>query len=299
MSDNDQSESTETERIAKRIARAGLCSRRDAERWIADGRVVLNGSVVTTPATGVLPTDSIEVDGKPLPAIQEPRLWRYHKPSGLVVTARDEKGRSTIFDRLPPELPRVISVGRLDLNSEGLLLLTNDGEIARKLELPSTGWTRTYRVRVRGRVDADRLASLADGITVDGIRYGPIRAHVDNQQATNAWVTISLTEGKNREIRRVMDHLGYSVNRLIRTSFGPFQLLNLSRGGVEEVPGKTIRDTISGQRQGKAQSKWAKAKPKAKRPASRKSKKGPPGKSDPAEKPPGRPTGKPNADRRR
>ncbi len=267
------------ERIAKRIARAGICSRRDAERWIADARVVLNGSLVTTPATLVGPDDVIEVDGKPLPQKQEARIWRYHKPAGLVVTARDEKGRPTIFDRLPPELPRVITVGRLDLNSEGLLLLTNDGEIARTLELPATGWTRTYRVRVRGRVDPDKLAALAKGITVDGVNYGSIRATVDTQQSSNAWITVALAEGKNREIRRVMDHLGYPVSRLIRTSFGPFQLGPLARGGVEEVPAKTIRDTIAGHSRGKAQSKWAKAKPKVKRPGIRK-KKSPPGKPD-------------------
>ena len=257
------------ERLAKRMARAGLCSRRDAERWIEDGRVSVNGTIIRTPAFNVAETDAVVVDGKPLPEKEAARLWRYHKPSGLVVTERDEKGRPTIFERLPRELPRVLSVGRLDLNSEGLLLLTNDGDLARKLELPATGWVRRYRVRVRGYVNEERLAALADGVTVEGVRYGEIRAMLERQQGQNAWLSVALTQGKNREVRKVMDHLGYSVNRLIRTSYGPFQLGTLARGGVEEVSAKVIRDLIGGESR-KGQAKWAKAKPKPKPPRSRK-----------------------------
>lgn len=257
------------ERLAKRIARAGLCSRRDAERWIQEGRVAVNGHPVETPAFTVSDADTVVVDGKPLPEKQAARLWRYHKPSGLVVTARDEKGRPTIFERLPRELPRVLSVGRLDLNSEGLLLLTNDGDLARKLELPATGWIRKYRVRVRGLIQEERLAALADGITIEGIRYGEIRATLERQQGQNAWLSVALSEGKNREIRRVMEHLGYSVNRLIRTGYGPFQLGTLARGGVEEVSAKVMRDLIGGESR-KGQAKWAKAKPKPKPPRNRK-----------------------------
>lgn len=258
-----------SERLAKRMARAGLCSRRDAERWIAEGRVRVNGTVVRRPAFNVTENDSVIVDGKALPDKDATRLWRYHKPSGLVVTARDEKGRPTIFERLPRELPRVLSVGRLDLNSEGLLLLTNDGDLARKLELPATGWIRRYRVRVRGLVQEDRLAALINGITIDGVRYGEIRASLERQQGQNAWLSVALTEGKNREVRRVMEYLGYSVNRLIRIAYGPFNLGTLARGGVEEVSAKVMRDLIGGESR-KGQAKWAKAKPKPKTPRSRK-----------------------------
>jgi 23S rRNA pseudouridine2605 synthase len=239
-----EEEAGKGERIAKVLARVGLCSRRDAERWIADGRVVVDGAVLTTPAVLVTPESDIRVDGKPIPMPERPRLWRYHKPAGLVTTHRDERGRPTIFEKLPPELPRVISVGRLDLNSEGLLLLTNDGGLARRLELPSTGWLRRYKVRVHGIPDPERLAGLAKGIRVDGIDYGPIDARFERQQGSNAWVTIGLREGKNREIRRVMEHLGLGVTRLIRLSFGPFQLGHLPRGAVEEVPKKVIADQL-------------------------------------------------------
>jgi len=232
------------ERIAKVMARAGLCSRRDAERWIAEGRVTVNGEVLTTPAVTVGPDNDIRVDGRPLPEPERARLWRYHKPSGLVTTHRDERGRPTVFGALPAELPRLVSIGRLDLNSEGLLLLTNDGALARRLELPATGWVRRYRVRVHGFVDPARLTALARGVAIDGIAYGPIRAQLDRQQGSNAWVTLSLQEGKNREVRRVLEHLGYPVTRLIRLAYGPFQLGHLARGAIEEVPKKVLAEQL-------------------------------------------------------
>jgi 23S rRNA pseudouridine2605 synthase len=234
------------ERIAKAIARAGLCSRRDAERWIAEGRVAVDGEILSSPAVTVTADSDIRVDGKKLPEPERPRLWRYHKPVGLVTTHRDEKGRPTVFGALPAGLPRLISVGRLDLNSEGLLLLTNDGALARRLELPATGWIRRYRVRVHGAVDAARLASLASGSTIDGVVYGPIRAALDRTQGSNAWLTLSLQEGKNREVRRVLEHLGYPVTRLIRLAYGPFQMGNLPRGAVEEVPRKALDEQLGG-----------------------------------------------------
>jgi 23S rRNA pseudouridine2605 synthase len=230
-----------SERIAKRLARAGLCSRREAERWIAAGRVKVDGTLLESAARDVDAGSRIEVDGKPLPAAEAMRLWRYHKPAGLVTTHRDESGRPTVFDHLPPGLPRVISVGRLDLNSEGLLLLTNDGEVARELELPSRGWLRRYRVRVHGAVTADHLAALAQGVRIDGVDYGPIAATLDRVQGANAWLTVSLHEGKNREIRRALARLGLEVTRLIRIAYGPFQLGDLPRGGVAEVPRGVLR----------------------------------------------------------
>ncbi|MBV9523105.1 MAG: rRNA pseudouridine synthase [Alphaproteobacteria bacterium] len=234
------------ERIAKVMARAGLCSRRDAERWIAAGRVAVDGTVLTSPATVVTAASRILVDGKPLLPPEPARLWRYHKPAGLVTTHRDEKGRATVFDKLPPGLPRVITVGRLDLNSEGLLLLTNDGALARRLELPATGWLRRYKVRIHGFVEEQRLQRLAGGITVDGIDYGPISARLERQQGSNAWIEMGLREGRNREIRRVLEHLGYPVTRLIRLSYGPFQLGNLERGAVEEIKGKVLAEQLGG-----------------------------------------------------
>lgn len=239
-----EAEAAKGERIAKRLARAGLCSRRDAERWIAEGRVAVDGKVLASPALTVTEASDIRVDGKPLPAAEPARLWRYHKPAGLVTTHRDEQGRPTVFDRLPPELPRVVSVGRLDLTSEGLLLLTNDGGLSRALELPARGWLRRYRVRVHGAVDLARLAALESGVTIDGMSYGPIRAVLDREQGSNAWLTISLHEGKNREVRRVMEHLGLSVSRLIRVAYGPFQLGDLPRGAIEEVPRKVLREQL-------------------------------------------------------
>ncbi|WP_084462590.1 pseudouridine synthase [Oceanibaculum pacificum] len=251
----------EGERIAKRIARAGICSRRDAEKLIAEGKVTVDGKMLTTPATIVTAASRITVNGKPLPDAEETRLFRYHKPDGLVTTHKDPEGRQTIFQALPAGLPRLISIGRLDLTSEGLLLLTNDGALARKLELPSTGWVRRYRVRVHGKVDETALAALANGVTVDGVRYGEIQAHLERQQPSNAWISVSLREGKNREIRRVMEHLGLPVGRLIRVAYGPFQLGKLERGAVEEIAAKVLHeqmgDTPKGDRTG-----YAKAKPK-------------------------------------
>lgn len=232
------------DRIAKVLARAGLCSRRDAERWIAEGRVAVNGTVLTSPAVTVGPDDQVMVDGKPLPERQPTRVWRYHKPAGLVTTARDEKGRPTVFERLPASLPRVVSVGRLDINSEGLLLLTNDGALARYLELPSTGWSRRYRVRVHGEVDEKMLAGLARGTTVSGIQYGPIEATLDRRQGSNAWLTVTLREGKNREVRKVMESIGLTVTRLIRVAYGPFQLGNLDKGAVDEIRPNVLRDQL-------------------------------------------------------
>jgi 23S rRNA pseudouridine2605 synthase len=235
---------TKGERIAKVLARAGLCSRRDAERWIAAGRVAVDGQVLASPAVVVTPESDIRVDGKPIPQPEPARLWRYHKPAGLVTTHRDEKGRPTVFEKLPPELPRLVSVGRLDLNSEGLLLLTNDGALARQLELPALGWVRRYKGRVHGAIDAERLAALEKGIAIAGVRYGPIRAALEREQGSNAWLTVSLAEGKNREIRRVMEHLGLEVSRLIRLAYGPFQLGHLARGEVEEVPRRVLREQL-------------------------------------------------------
>jgi 23S rRNA pseudouridine2605 synthase len=232
------------ERIAKYLARAGIASRRDAEKLIAEGKVKLAGQVVSSPATFVQPGDVLTVGGRPVTAPERTRLFRYHKPAGLVTTHRDERGRTTVFEELPAGLPRLVSIGRLDLTSEGLLLLTNDGALARQLELPANGWLRRYRVRVHGAVDERTLANLAQGLTVEGVRYGPIQAGLDSRQGANAWLTVALQEGKNREIRRVMQHLGLAVNRLIRTAYGPLQLGNLPRGAAEEVNAKVLRDQL-------------------------------------------------------
>lgn len=234
------------ERIAKVMARAGLCSRRDAERWILAGRVSVNGKLLDSPAFTVGPADRIIVDGRPLRAPEAPRLFLYHKPVGLVTTARDEKGRATVFDRLPGDLPRVVSVGRLDLNSEGLLLLTNDGGLARYLELPANALKRCYRARVHGDVNPSRLAALARGITVDGVRYGPVEARIEGGRGANVWIAVTLKEGKNREVRKVMAHLGLQVNRLIRTAYGPFQLGDLPSGSAIEVPPNTLKEKLPG-----------------------------------------------------
>jgi 23S rRNA pseudouridine2605 synthase len=232
------------ERIAKWLARAGVASRRDAEKLLGEGRIRLNGAPVTHPATFISPGDIVQVNNKVVDAPDRPRLWRYHKPEGLVTTHRDPEGRPTVFERLPEQLPRVVSIGRLDLNSEGLLLLTNDGSLARRLELPSNGWTRRYRVRVHGVVPERSLAQLANGVTIEGVRYGAIDAAVDSRALSNTWLSVALNEGRNREVRRVMTHLGLQVTRLIRVAYGPFQLGNLERGGVDEISGKVLREQL-------------------------------------------------------
>jgi len=243
MSEQGQ-HSAEGERIAKVLARAGVASRRDAEKMIEAGRVAVNGAVLTTPAFLVPPGAKIAVDGKLIGEPERARMWRYHKPKGLVTTHKDEKGRPTVFEALPPGLPRVISIGRLDYNSEGLLMLTNDGELARRLELPANGWLRRYKVRVHGEIDPDSLTALEKGVTIEGVSYGPIHAALERQQGSNAWLIISLREGRNREVRRVMTHLGLPVSRLIRLAYGPFQLGNLERGGIEEVPQRVLREQL-------------------------------------------------------
>lgn len=235
---------SEPMRIAKAMARAGLCSRREAERWIEDGRVAVNGKILTTPACEVGPGDKVVVDGRPLPAAEPVQLWRYHKIKGVVTTNNDPEGRPTVFDKLPPEMPRVISIGRLDYNTEGLLLLTNDGALARHLELPATGWLRRYRVRARGRVTQADLDKLKEGIEIDGIRYGAIDATIDTVQGANIWLTVGIREGKNREVRKVMAELGLDVSRLIRVSFGPFELADLVPGAVEQVRRKHLAEQL-------------------------------------------------------
>ncbi|WP_420959544.1 pseudouridine synthase [Brucella sp. IR073] len=234
----------EGERIAKRLARAGIASRREAETMIAAGRISVNGKLLESPAVNVLRTDRIEVDGKPLRPIERTRLWLYHKPAGLVTTNRDPEGRPTVFEALPEDLPRVLSVGRLDINTEGLLLLTNDGGLARILELPSTGWLRRYRVRAHGKVTQAQLDELKNGIAVDGVFYGSIEAQLEREQGSNVWINIGLREGKNREVKNIMGALGLTVGRLIRVSFGPFQLGDLEEGAVREIRGRTLRDQL-------------------------------------------------------
>ena len=240
-----------SERIAKAMARAGIASRREVERLIGLGKVAVNGKILDTPATLVTRDDIITVDGKPIGSAEATRVWRYHKPAGLLTSHTDPAGRPTVFDALPSGLPRVISVGRLDLNTEGLLLLTNDGELSRALELPTTELVRQYRARARGRVSQLQLDSLKDGVTVDGIRYGPIEATLDKAKESegnapaNLWISVSITEGKNREVRKVLEHLGLTVNRLIRLAYGPFQLGTLPLGSVEEVGPRVIRELLN------------------------------------------------------
>lgn len=232
------------DRIAKVLARAGVASRREAERMVEEGRITVNGLRIDSPALNVTPRDKVLVDGQPLAPPEPARLWLYHKPTGLVTTERDEKGRETVFETLPPDMPRVMSVGRLDINSEGLLLLTNDGGLKRRLELPSTGWLRKYRVRVNGRPSDADLAPLRAGIVVEGEKFQPMVVAIDRQQGANAWLTVGIREGRNREVRRAMEHVGLVVNRLIRVSYGPFQLGPLAVGGVEEVKARVLRDQL-------------------------------------------------------
>ncbi len=233
------------ERIAKVLARHGVASRREAERFIDAGRVTVNGKTIDSPALNVTTADTITVDGKPLAEREPPRLWLYHKPVGLITTTKDDKGRPTVFDNLPEDLPRVMSIGRLDLNSEGLLLLTNDGDIKRRLELPSTGWLRKYRVRIHGTPEDSAFEPLRKGLTLaDGERFGEMTVTLDRHQGRNSWVTVSLREGRNREIRRAMEAIGLAVNRLIRVSYGPFRLGDVKPGNVEEVRQKVVRDQL-------------------------------------------------------
>jgi 23S rRNA pseudouridine2605 synthase len=237
-------EAPKLERIAKYLARAGIASRRDSEKLVSEGRIKVNGKTIDTPATKVGPKDKVEFDGKPVAKKELTRLWRYYKPDGLVTSHKDEKGRETVFDVLPKDLGRVISVGRLDITSEGLLLLTNDGELARHLEHPSTGLSRRYRTRAYGRVTQEKLDTLKDGIMIDGIKTGPIEAVLDSASGDNCWITVTLREGKNREVRRAMEHLGLTVNRLIRVSYGPFMLGDVPKGKVEEVKYKVLQTQL-------------------------------------------------------
>lgn len=246
--DNAQSNTSlqevDGERIAKFLSRAGVASRRESERLIEQGVVTVNGKTLTTPAFKVTPDMDIRVDGTRVAEKSPTRLWRYHKPAGLVTTHKDPQGRPTVFDDLSSSLPKVISVGRLDLTTEGLLLLTNNGELSRHLELPATGWTRRYRVRAYGRTNEKALDALKDGVSIEGLDYKPIRASLDQIQGGNTWLTMSITEGKNREVRAVCRHLGLTVNRLIRTAYGPFQLGRLEKGSIEEISGKQLKEQL-------------------------------------------------------
>ena len=235
-----------SERLAKFMARSGVCSRRQAEEYILQKRVTVNGEIVESPAFNVTGDEKILFDGEKLPEIQQTRLWLYHKPTGLVTTHKDEKERPTVFDNLPAGMPRVISVGRLDLISEGLLLLTNNGELSRKLELPSNGWLRRYKVRVHGAVDDKKLKALLKGTVIDGVEYGPVKAEIESTQGSNSWLLVTLSEGKNREIRKVMKSIGLDVARLIRLSYGPFQLGSLKKGEAREVPAKVLKEQLGG-----------------------------------------------------
>jgi len=239
-----QASSDPVERVARALARAGVASRREAERLIEAGRVALNGEVLTSPAVNVGPGDILTLDGAPIAEAEPPRLWRYHKPAGLLTTHKDPKGRPTVFETLPKTLPRVISIGRLDFSSEGLLLLTNDGAVARQLELPSTGVVRRYRARAFGRASQEKLDRLKQGITIDGVVYGPIDARLERGQGANVWISVSLAEGKNREVRKVLEAIGMKVNRLIRVTYGPFELGDLEPGAVEEIPARQLKPLL-------------------------------------------------------
>jgi 23S rRNA pseudouridine2605 synthase len=242
--DKTDADKTDGNRIAKVIARAGICSRRDAEKLIAAGRVSLDGKTVTTPAIRVGEHQVVAIDGKPLDEPETTRLWRYHKPAGLVTSHRDPQGRATVFANLPKHLPRVVSIGRLDINSEGLLLLTNDGALARQLELPAAGWTRKYRVRLFGKVTQADLDKLAQGTTIAGVKYGPVIADLERSKGMYAWASVSLKEGKNREVKRLMESLGLKVARLIRVQYGPFHLGQLPEGAADEISAKLWRDQL-------------------------------------------------------
>lgn len=235
------------ERLAKFMARSGVCSRRMAETLINQKRVTVNGEVIETPAFNVEGNEKILLDGEPLPTVQKTRLWLYHKPAGLLTTHKDTEARSTVFENLPPDMPRVISVGRLDLNSEGLLLLTNNGELSRQLELPKNAWSRRYKVRVHGTLNMKKLAELEKGVIIDGVQYGPVKIEKESQNGTNSWLLITLCEGKNREVRKLMKSIGLEVARLIRLSYGPFQLGNLKKGEVKEVPFKVLKEQLGSQ----------------------------------------------------
>ncbi len=245
MTDNNK-KAFEGERIAKVLARAGVASRREAEKMIEAGRVAVDGRTITSPALNVTGRNVLTLDGKPIAAKEEPRVWRYHKTAGTLTTNRDPKGRATIFEKLPPELPRVVTIGRLDFNTEGLLLLTNDGELARHMELPKNAWLRHYRVRVYGDVDEKKLKALASGVEIEGVHYEPIKVEIETEKAegANKWLSVTIREGKNREVRKVLAYVGLQVTRLIRVSFGPFQLGKLSRGAIEEVPRRILKDSL-------------------------------------------------------
>ena len=260
--DNTPAPKSEPERIAKMMARSGVASRREAERMIVEGRVTVNGKKIDSPALDILPTDRVVIDGKPMEAPQETRLWLYYKPLGLVTSESDEKGRQTVFDALPRDLPRVMTVGRLDLNSEGLLLLTNDGELKRRLELPATGWLRRYRVRVNGTPNDLTFAPLRRGVTIDGEDFAPMEIKLDSQQGANAWLTVGIREGKNREIRRAMSHIGLQVNRLIRVGYGPFKLGTMEKNEVTEVKRKVLRDQLGGLLTGDVEEKPREMRPR-------------------------------------
>ena len=235
-----------TERIAKYLARAGVCSRREAEKLIAQQRITVDGKTIDTPAFNVEGTEKIKLDGEKIATPEQTRLWLYHKPVGLLTTHSDNQGRETVFDNLPVGLPRVISVGRLDLNSEGLLLLTNNGELSRALELPQNAWSRRYKVKVHGVLDKQKLADLENGAAIDGVHYGSVKAVIESEQGSNTWLSVTLNEGKNREIRKLMKSIGLEVARLIRLSYGPFQLGSLKKGEVKEVPQKVLREQLGG-----------------------------------------------------
>lgn len=256
--DSDPSEG----RIAKVLARAGVCSRRAAEVLITEGRVSVDGEILRSPAINVKPGQDIRVDGMRIPSAEPPRMWRYHKPRGVLSTSRDPQGRPTLFEALPKDLPRVVSVGRLDFNSEGLLLLTNDGELARRLELPASGLTRRYRVRAFGRPDQAALDRLREGVSIEGLRYGPIHATVERASGDNCWIGVALREGKNREVRNVLAHLGLQVNRLIRVSYGPFHLGDLKPGEAAEISRDMVMEQLGHYRD---RTGWAKAAPRKKR----------------------------------